>query len=182
MKKIIPTNIISTNHEKRVFILGCLLLITFFIYRGVYLPLINTKESLEEKILLFEKQIYKSNRTLSQVQPYQQEYPEAIKCYKQTLSDKQELSTITTELQNIAQQSHLKITAELPKKSKSTSYKNEFSTNLLLEGKPKNILEFLYTLQSCPHLYNINELTISPTSLNNSQAQCQLTLTKSLIK
>ncbi len=182
MKKIHAPNIISTNKEKRIFILGCLLLITFFIYRGVYLPLMNAKESLEEKVLLFENQIYKSNRVISQVEPFQKEYLEATKCYKQALSDKQELSNISSELQSIAQRTQLKITADLPKKSKATLYKNDFTINLLLEGNSKNILEFLYALQNCPHLYNVNELRIFTSPSNDSQLQCQLVLTKSLIK
>ena len=177
MKKII-----STEHEKRVFILGCLLLFTFIVYRGIYLPIMNANDSIQDKIFILEKQLYKAKHALSDGKPFEQEYPQALNCFQQSLSDKQQLTTITTELKMLAQQSQLTLKADPPIKSKTSSLGNEFSIKLSVEGEFRNIFEFLYALQSCPHIYRTKELEILKIASSESRLECRLVLTKSLIK
>lgn len=177
MKKLL-----STPHEKRIFILGCLSLLLFLFYQGIYTPLKKADSALGDKILLLKKQLNKNLNTISQNKGYDQDYPLALSCYKQTSPDKEQLGLISRELEDLAQDKELQIKTNLPLKSKSTNTTNSFSINISLTGKLNDILEFIYTLQNCPHLYAINEFILDKKSNETSRVQCKLLLTKELIK
>lgn len=177
MKKII-----SSEREKRVFVLSCLTLLIFIVYRGVYVPLKNIEESTQDKILTLEKQLNKAQQTINKSKPFEQDYPEASVCFKQTIPDKEQINFIDAEIKKLAQENELVLKSTPPVKSKTTPLGNNFSQNISLTGTFENILEFLYNLQNCPHLYTINELQIKKSQNAESRIDCKLILTKSLIK
>jgi hypothetical protein len=178
MKKILS----SSQREKTIFILCCVTLLIFIVYRGLYIPLKNADESIQDKILLAEKQLSKQKRTISESQPFEQDYPSTLSCLKQTAPDEDLPSAIISELNSVAEENHLTIKVSPPAKFKTTIPTKNFSTSVFLEGSFEEILKFLYVIQSCPYLYNFNEFQLNTNPSSEKDLQTHLVLTKSFLQ
>ncbi len=174
--------IISTEREKRIFVISCIALLIFTAYRGIYVPLKDSEETTQDKILTLEKEFNKAVQTISKSQPYQQNYSEAMDCFNQSVSDKEQLTLIKKEIEGIAKDNHLQSTASDPLKSKTTPVGSDFTIEVSVQGTLNNIMDFLSTLQNCPHLYTVNEFQITKAPSSDSNLLSKLILTKSLIK
>ena len=160
----------------------CILMI--FGYGGfhfIYKPLTKNTETLESRIKVGEKRLHNQLKAVQKEHPVTLEYKKYASHFEQTASDEQEMASILSEIESVANEVNIHIADMKPRKVRRVDFFNDFSVTLTIEGDLPTVIQFLYVLQNQPHLFNDDEVYLEKSSLRSSQMRCRLVLSKILI-
>ncbi|HOW35219.1 MAG TPA: type 4a pilus biogenesis protein PilO [Candidatus Omnitrophota bacterium] len=170
-----------SKRETRIFIVCLFVIFVFVSYRFIFKPLKEDLAALEEKIEAKETQLKKILKINKRKDSVSKAYEQQIFSLRQKLSDEQEMASILSEIQSVANEIKLGVADMKPKKVKRVDFYNNFSVSLTMDGELVSIVHFLYILQNSPHFFSIDEVYFEKSSIRTAQIKCRLTLSKILI-
>ena len=131
----------------------------------IYISYNFAVKPLQEKIVFTETRIDKARmklrkykRTIRNARKVSTDYNYYRDTFKQTGKDEQVMSSILSEIEEVARKLDLRISDLKPKRVKKEDLYNRFSVSLTINSEFPDIIKFLYTLQRQPHLFNVEEL------------------------
>jgi len=170
-----------SKREGFVFALCLLVIIVYAGLNFVFKPLRARDTQLQGKIAVSEKRLKNHLVLLRAEKTVDEEYEKYAPYFQQKLSDEQEMAAILSEIENVANQTGLRIADMKPQRVKKVDFYNSFSAALTVEGGLGVILQFLYASQNIPHLFRVDEIYFEPYSKRDSQLiKCRLILDKAL--
>jgi Tfp pilus assembly protein PilO len=154
----------------------------FASYKGVIEPMRQKVQDIDLQIEAQLKKLKKNQKTISKADAIQSEYAGYIERFSQVGTNEQTMSAALSEIEKTAGEMSLKISDLKPNKVKSQGSYNRFSVSLTIDGGLEDILRLLYTLQSEPYFYTVDELRFDKSSRQNHPSmKTRIVLTKILI-
>lgn len=172
---------VFSQREKIIFIIMVSWILAVMIYKVVYIPLFEKRQNIRTRIQQAEDRLNQSRKVMRKVKVFDRKYEDILQAFKQQDKDEKVMSAIFSEIETVASGMQMRIADMKPRKVRSVDFYNQFSVSLTLDGPLANIMRFLYSLESPPHLFYVEEMGISKVSTNGSELRCQLVLSRVLI-
>ncbi|MBU0469600.1 MAG: type 4a pilus biogenesis protein PilO [Candidatus Omnitrophica bacterium] len=171
-----------TKREVNIFVL-CILLVLIYIGYNTVINSLRKRISIVESSIQEEKnQLSKSLKILDKQKHYKGQYVTYLSKLRQEQNNDEVMSSILSEIQQVGGRLNLGISDLKPKKVKKEQYFNRFSVSLTIESEFLDIISFIYTLQSKPHLFKVEEFRFDKGSLRQGKIlKTQLILSRILI-
>ncbi len=147
-----------TEREQNILVVCLAFVFIYLGYYGVYLPLKEHMEGLDHKIEAEQRKLEKNLKILDKSKSLDSEYNEFIKNFKQDKPNEQVMSSILSELEDVAGQLNLHISDMKPNIINNHDFYNRFSISLTIDSEFVTIVQFLHILQNPPHLFTVDEL------------------------
>ena len=172
-------NIYKRERNILVIILGVLLV--FAIYSLIFQPLMERISFLNKEIESKELKLKKNQRILNREKSATADYKKYERYLKQGISEEQEMASLLSEIEAIANQLNIQVSDMKPRKVKRIDFYNSFAVEIESEGRLQDILKFIYTLQSPPHLLRAEKVRLEKQASTSSLLKGYLLVTKILI-
>ncbi len=127
-------------------------------FYGVYKPLLNELELIEDKISNNMKKYDNNLEMIHQAEGLEKQYQTSIEKYKQPGQNEQVMSALISEIEKVAGELNLPISDLKPNRVRKEAHYNQFSVSLTMDSKFVEAVNFLYILQNEPHLFDVEEL------------------------
>ncbi len=134
-----------TQREQFFAIIVVVLGIILFGYYSLVQPFKEQIRLLENKIKDNEKQIGKNFKLIRKGEAGDKEYKIYLEKFKQDKPNEQVMSSILSEIEEVARELQLQISDLKPKRVKEGEYYNQFSVSLTIDGHLEDIVHFLPT-------------------------------------
>ena len=171
-----------TKREQRILVMCLMLVGSYGGYNWVYKPIEAKSLELQADIESQQKKLSESLRTVRKAGRVGRDYDHYLEKFKQNKTNEQVMSSILSEIEDVAGQLKLQIADLKPMRVKSGEYYNRFSVSLTIDSEFKEIVQFLYQLQQDPHLFAVDELRFDKgAQRKTSVVKTRLTLSKILI-
>ena len=170
------------KREQAIFVICVLLLSIFVIFNGFMKPLQAKKGFVEEKIAAQKIRLTKNMKAIKEGSALSETYNAYINQYKQAQSNEQVMSALLAEIEEVARELGLNISDLKPNKVRKGEYYNQFSVSVTLDNQFEQIMNLLYTLQSAPHLFDVDEARFDKSSnRNEANLRANIVFSKILI-
>ena len=170
-----------TLREQQILAIAFFVAFAYFNVHFIFRPLKEKITALENNIRSTQKRFLKNKRIIKKEEAVESEYAKHALSLKQKASDEQEMASILSEVEAVANQLNMRIADMKPNKVKRVDFYNSFSVNLTIEGELATTTHFLYALQNTPHLFKVDEIYFERSSFRASELRCRLILSKALI-
>ncbi len=170
-----------SKREKIIFVICVVMAVIYAGYHFIFQPLQGSQVTLEDKIRVAQKQLRNNEKMMAQEKAVDEQYDQYAANFQQKSSDEQEMASILSQVESLANDIPLRVADMKPKKVKRTDFYNLFSASLTIEGDLAAIVRFLYTLQNTPYLFRADEVYFERSSVRTTQMRCRLVLSKVLI-
>jgi len=171
-----------SSREQSIFIV-CLVLVTVYsCYNFAIIPMRKKSVILDKKIQAEVRKIKKYKRRIDRGKQQNFQYDILVKDYIQKGSNEQVMSGILKEIEQVAQNLSLNISDLKPQRVRKNEYYNHFSVSLRINSSLPDIIQFIHSLQSRPHNFDIQEFRFDKSSRRNSETlKTTLVLQKTLV-
>jgi Tfp pilus assembly protein PilO len=170
-----------SSREVKIFVVMMALCSTFGLYRGLYLPFYEKGELIKARILKKQKELTQQRRAVQKVKMGDSRIEELLKDFRQVDSDEKVMSAVLSEIEEVANGIGMRIADMKPRRTRATDFYNQFSVSLALDGPLADIMRFLYQLENPPHLFYVEEMSLSKISPRGAELRCQLVLSRLMI-
>ena len=130
------------------------------IYIGHTLLVKPAKEKfieMDEEIAAQQRRLAKTSAEIKKAGSLEKSWEVYEQKFKQSASNEGTMSSILSEIEAVAADLKLQIANLTPKKVKESELSNRFSVSLTMDGSFMDVVQFLHTLQSEPHLFEVEE-------------------------
>ncbi len=169
-----------SGRERTIFIVCLAVICVYFIYIFFYQPFVEHRTDLATQIEAAQREFIKNSKFISSSQAYKAEYEIYLEKFKQRGSDEEVMSSIVSEIEQIAARFNIRIAEVKPQKVKRGDFYNDFSVNLDIDARLNDVIRFLYVLQSDPHFFGVDEFRFNKNFPQNVNLQSQLAVSKTL--
>lgn len=170
-----------SKREKRVAAISAALLACIFFDRVVFNPVMKRLEKLNGEILIQEKKLVKSTRILSQEDLIIDEYGKYTQDIEQERSNEEEISTLLSTIEKMANDSFVSLVDMKPSNVESWDFYKKYVIRIEAEAKIDYLADFIYQLEKSPWLLRVAELRLSPKKKESSVLRIYLTITQVLL-
>ncbi len=143
--------------ELKVLIVSSLLASAYIGYTFLVKPVNEEFIELDEKIAAEQRQLAKTSAEIKKAAEMEKTLEGYEQKLKQSASNEGTMSSLLSEIEAVAADLKLQIANLTPKRVKEMDLFNRFSVSLTIDGDFMDILQFLHTLQSKPHLFDVEE-------------------------
>jgi len=175
------TKLNLSSREQGIMAVCFSVIFAFGLYRGVYIPIKDTRESLQQQIQLTQRRLLKTSRIISKSRNMEQAYVKILENFRQGASDEKVMSSILSQIESVAGELNIRIGDMKPKKVKKIDFYNNFSVSISMEADLRNIVAFIHKLEHAPHMFHVDELRLDKDNPRVSVLRCRLDLSKVLI-
>ena len=147
-----------TKREKKIFLACLIVIISYGCYMGLWKPLKDKIDSLDQKIQTQHRRLLKDLRVIQDAQNIETSYNTFHNNFKQEKTNEQIMSSILSEIEEVAGQLALRISDLKPMRVKNEEFFNRFSVSLTIDSDLPGIVHFLYLLQTQPHLFDVESV------------------------
>ncbi len=149
------------NRRETAILIVCVGLLSVFAARQlVILPMLHSGGTIDDQIRLSQGNLAKARSTLLLKRQVEEHYERLAEVIGFGGSDAQEMSSVVSKVQAVANQTNVHIANIQPQRTAQQDKVSFFPVDLEISGQWKNIAQFLHTLQSPPNYYFINDLTL----------------------
>ena len=171
-----------SKREQKIFVLCLLTALIYVGYAKAIKPLQARIDLMDAKITKQNKKIQQNLKTIKKAAALEPTYDQYIKKFKQSGSNEQVMSSILSEIEQVARELDLRISDLKPKRVQSAETHNRFSVSLTIDSEFVDIIHFLYLIQTQPHLFDVDEVQFDKGASRRSTAvKTQLVLGKNLV-
>lgn len=143
--------------ELKILIVSSVVASTYIGYTLLVRPAKEKFIALDEEIAAQQRRLAKNSIEIKKAQDMEKNLEVYEQKFKQPASNEGTMSSILSEIEAVAADLKLQIANLAPKRVKETDLSNRFSVSLTIDGDFLDILQFLHTLQSEPHLFDVEE-------------------------
>ncbi len=170
-----------SKREKNVLLIGATIVLVIILFNFVIDPLILRFQGLSQRLTANEIRLRKNLKILSNKKNIQAEYDKYVDFMKQKTSDEQEMSSLLSNVEKVAQELNIRITDMKPRRVKTKDFYKDLSLELEAEGLLGEITEFIYAIQNSPYLLSVEKLRLEKRSSRKPQLKTSLLISKILI-
>ena len=161
--------------ERFIFIICVALIFVFACYQFLAKPFLEQAEMIDQKIDLQESKLKKNLETIEQGQSIDAEFNSLLQVLGEKPGDEAEL---VSAIESAATQTNVNISNMQPQKVVSKDSYKLFAVNLVMDGKWKDMMQFLYLLENAPHFCQVQQITIKKNSMMADTVRGRLTIGK----
>ncbi len=173
---------LSSSREKMILAIGVALGSALLIQRGIYVPLRDWRNGLNDRIEHAEVQLRKSDKILQRSRAYEKEYAPFLKIYTWRGSEEQAMSALLSEIDQAARGANVQVLEIKPLKGRKTDLTGEFKIDISLEGSLADVVDYIHRLQVQPHLFHVEEFRVERKTAMADMLKCHVLIKKLLIK
>ncbi len=144
-------------------------------------PLQAQRAALQRRIVENRKLIAKELQYVQLERQRSARYEPWIEPLRQRASKEQEVSSLLSQVQQLAGEGNLEVTEMKPRKIKNEETFKTLSISLSVNGSLNDILKFLHAVQSPSVNLGIQEFNLEPKSSPNNGLTCRLDLSRILV-
>ncbi|MDD3374459.1 MAG: type 4a pilus biogenesis protein PilO [Candidatus Omnitrophica bacterium] len=170
-----------SKRESQIFILCILVFLIYIGFQFVYKPIKSQEDLFEKKISVIKKKIKKNLNILKEEGVVKIAYDQYLEAFAQKLSDQQEMSRISSEIEAVAKEADIKIIDMKPQRIREESFFKNFSLTVQTEGTMNLIMKFLYFLEQKPHHFQIEEVRLEKRSIRSQDIRCEIVASRILL-
>lgn len=171
-----------TLREESILVVTVVLVVGYLGYQFIVQPLKDKSAQLSTQLVLLQTKLTKYQKTIRQADGLKSVHASLVKEFEQNKSTEQMSSSILAEIEKASQDFDLQISDLKPQKNKEEDSINTFSVSLTINSDFLDIVEFLYTLQSQPYYYHVDEVRFDKSVRRDSNlVTTNLVLSKMLI-
>ncbi|MFC1704072.1 type 4a pilus biogenesis protein PilO [Candidatus Omnitrophota bacterium] len=170
-----------SKRERNIVLIGSTFAIVVLLFNFVVAPMVSRFQELHQQIAAKEVKIKKNMKILKDKDRIEAEYEEYIGYMKQKTSDEQEMASLLSEVESAAQALEIRITDMKPRKVKTVEFYKGLAVELEAEGPLKQITEFIYTIQSPPHMLQVERVRLERRSARKPELKTNMLITRILI-
>jgi len=158
-----------TKREQKILVLCLLLGFVFIGYRGMYIPLQEKSQELDNKIIISNKKLRKNLRIIKKAEASSAKHELYLKQFKQNGENEQVMSWVIAEIKEVAGDLEVKISDLKPQRveTKENLY-NQFPVTLRLQSSLPEVMHFLYILQTEPYYFSVSDIKFDKSSRRKS--------------
>lgn len=183
-----PKNKIKLNKQERnIAIAAAVIAVIYFLQGGVLDPVVGfmkratgqmDRHQLELKQYLLI--VAQRDEVLKEAQAYADYFTETG---KEAKSDQEtESANLLSEIEELARNGNVTVTSLTPKEIKEADVTREYRVDLSAQGSQKDMISFLYALQSAQSVFYPEKLQITATRVQEaSLVTAQMTLVKAIV-
>ena len=169
------------QREKNTAIVTFLAVLIYGGYTFVYQPLKSELESMDQQISIQQEKKENNLVKIKEGQGLEEKYKSYIEEYKQSGTNEQVMSSLISEIENVAGQLNLHISDLKPQRVAKEEYWNNFSISVTLESSLSDAMHFLYILQDNKHLFRVEELRLEQARREEKQMRTSLVVSRILV-
>ncbi len=169
------------QREKIIAIISIIVMSLYLVYNSVYRPWRGMLEVYDQENEKDQRILAKNSKLILQAKSITDVYDQYFDLFQQKRSEAEQMSTIISQLEAIAAEMHLHFSEIKPRQVKKSEFCNIFSVSLAMEGNFPKIVEFLYKLQTQPHLFNVEEIHLEKNLPQDNFLQASLVISRKLI-
>ena len=147
---------LSGREKLFIVIIVVLALVYIFLY-VLFKPWKEKNNLLDQKINAAQVKLERELRTIQKAKKMETAHAAYLNEFHQTKSNEQVMSSIISEIDEVAAGFNLKISELKPKAVQKEDYDNRFSVSLTINSSLADIVQFLYVLQKEPHLFDVQQ-------------------------
>lgn len=170
-----------SRRERNIAIIIAGLLFSFAVYSFIFSPLLEKLSTLNREIESKELKLVKNQKILSREKVVDGDYKKYEQYLKQKASNEQEMASVLSEIEAISHQVNIQINDLRPQRVKKKDFYNSFIIEIDSEASLKDIIKFIYTLQSPQHLLRAEKVRLEKQVMSSPTLKCYLLVNKILI-
>ena len=168
--------------EVKILIVSLLLAFGYIGYTFLVRPAKEKFIALDEEIAAQQRRLAKTSAEIQKAGSLERSWEVYEQKFKQSASNEGTMSSILSEIEAVAADLKLQIANLTPKRVKESELSNRFSVSLTMDGNFMDVLQFLHTLQSEPHLFDVEEARFDKgTRQESTSVKASLVLRKTFI-
>ena len=168
--------------ELKILIVSLFLALTYAGYILLVKPAQERFAALDEEIDAQQRRLAKNSAEIKKTGVTERILADYEHKFKQSASNEGTMSSILSEIEAVAADLKLQIANLAPKRVKETNIANRFSVSLTIDGNFMDVLQFLHTLQSEPHLFDVEEARFDKgTRQQTTSVKASLVLRKTFV-
>ena len=154
----------------------CIVLIVVFAgYQFLAKPVLEETEMIDQKIAVMENKLKKNLEIIQKAQAIDAQFAELLNTLGEKSGDEAEM---VSAIESAANQTDVHITNMQPQKVINKDSYKLFAVNLVMDGKWKDIMKFLYLLENTPHFCQVQQITLEKNSMMADTVRGRLTIGK----
>ena len=156
----------------------------YLVYTFVVSPIILKFEMLNKTIQIKEIKLRKDLKIIEEKGNIESEYAKHSKELRQRKTDEEEVTSLLSNIESVAQSIPISITDMKPRAIKKIDFHKRLAVDIEIEADMDEVTKFIYNLQNGPNLLKIERLRIKTSSSRRktpSKLKGYLLVTKILI-
>lgn len=149
-----------TKRELTIAIICLIFALAYGTLYGVIKPFYANQEELAQEIDAKKSLLRKYMETIDRADSLKRKYQDFLNQFRQNDNNDQVMTQLLSQIEKQASQLGLRISDLKPQRVKKEKFYNRFSVSLSLDSSVVDITKFLYTLQTEPYLFYVDEFTI----------------------
>lgn len=166
-----------SKREKKIFYITLIVLACALFFKlvlgGMFGLDRRLTQELEAKVIALKRA-----RQISKKGSAQKDYETLVAALKIEKGPDEEMARLFSEIEDKAKKSAVNILNIRPQEIEDKKFYKRFALELRLEGSSKDIIQFIYYLESSPLLLRIDKLTLSSRSAQKSPLNCELAISR----
>ncbi len=171
-----------SRNEQRLFIITLLAVMIYVGFNWGFKPLRQELDIIRISIADKLSAITKHQRVIRKSSTIIGAYQYYMDNFKQKKNNELVMSSILSEIEQVAGDLGLQISDMKPKRVKKEEYLNRFSVSITTQSGLSEVMKFLHVVQQRPHLFDVEEIRFDKGSRrNDASVKTNLILTRTLI-
>lgn len=159
-----------SQREQKILIITIGLAVIYLTNTGIIKPLKERIGKIDSQITIEQSRIHKNLRIVNKAKAQDRLYREYENRYKQEKSNEEIMSAMLSDIEQAASDLNLRITDMKPKKVKNEDVYQLFSLSLKIDSHLKDIIRFLYLIQSDPYVFEVETIRFDKGSRKKSKS------------
>ncbi|GEM_PF-3558808 len=169
-----------SKRERTIFYITVFLIAFFLFFKFVFEGMLKFNAHLNQE--LHNKQIQlKRAGQIAKKGSVQKDYEALIAALKMEKNPQEEMARLLSEIDRIAKDSAVNVLNIRPQEIEDKKFYKRFSVDLRLEGENRNIMRFVFYLESSPLLLRIDKFNLAARSSQRGFLDCELSLSRVVI-
>lgn len=171
-----------SSREQSIFVVCLVLATAYLVYYFGIVPLRERSAALDKQIQAEIRKIKKNKRGVNQAKQLDFQYDVMVQDYVQKGTDEEVMSEILREIEQVARNLGLNVSDLKPQRVRRTEFYNLFSVSVRIDSSLADIIQFVHSLQSRPHNFDVQELRFDKSSRRDEkELKTMLVLQKILV-
>jgi len=170
-----------SKREKYILYASIVVVLFVLIDRAVLSPVTRVLGSLDKQISAQEGEMEKSVRILNSEDSIVAEYRKTAQNLKKTSSNEEEISVLSSEIEELARKTSVLIKNIKPLSLEESDLYVKYKIDVEAESEMPYLMDFMYQLEKSPQLIKVDKITLSPQKKNSPVLKASFVVSKSLI-
>lgn len=149
-----------SKRERALFIVAAACIVLAIVYRVVMIPVRDHSREMDTRIQSLSRELAILQRMASERGEVAAEYRRMATMLPPGASEREEISSMLAQLEQIASRHAVSLLDVKPRKTKEEEWAKTYSVELEIEGDARQLVKFLHELNTVPGAIRVDDLQI----------------------